>query len=342
MKRFKVSILFIAILSAFALVLTGCGGGGGGGGSSSDSGLNYVGKTTAAEISIANTSSSLASVSSFVPACSATGVAAKAVAKRGQRQQVVFTALRKLIILPATKQLGKTLTGTPPADILGSCGGKITYNNYSHSSGSTTATLSFINYCSKDATTGETTTINGNIPFVNNGTPSDSGPITTSLTASSPLLTQTTKSASGETQEASSLAFSNFLYTPGIPGQSPTDAKPDTYTLTSLVMRNDLNSKNIKVENLTGTMSTTASGGTKDTLVARLYSGDQGYVDVSNPSDNPIIADSNGNLVSGSFILTGANNGTVTLTVVPGAAPAFTVAVNGTLMDGVTLSCSNL
>lgn len=31
MKRFKVSILFIAILSAFAIVLTGCGGGGGGG-----------------------------------------------------------------------------------------------------------------------------------------------------------------------------------------------------------------------------------------------------------------------------------------------------------------------
>lgn len=345
MKLFKVSVLFMAILSTFGIILTGCGGGGGGGGgSSSDSGLNYVGKTTAAEISIENTSSVLASFSDSVPVCSSTGVTAKAVAKKDQRQQVVIMALRKLIILPAikaTKQLGKQaqLTGTPPADMLGDCGGKITFKNYSHSNGDTTATLSFVNYCSEDATTGEITTINGDIPFVDDGTPSDSGPITTSLKASSPLLTQTTKSASGETLSASSLAFSNFLYTPGNPGEEPTDAKPDKYELTSLVAKNDLNSKNIRVENLVLTQSNTASGGDKVTLVARIYSGGHGYVNVST-SGNPIITDPDGNLVSGALILTGADNKTVTLTVVPGAAPAFKVAVNGTLMEGVTLSCN--
>jgi hypothetical protein len=167
---------------------------------------------TKATIDSAGVTTAIADFEGIVGICqdSATG------AMRAGRKLTAAAVLHEGIklttgALPPMTKTRLALTGTPPPDELGSCGGRMGYRNYSHVNGVTTATLAFDNYCMTDTDTGEQQRINGKIAFVNTATPTAGGPITTQLVAdTSEPLTFVVQDAGGATVSSQTLSFSGF------------------------------------------------------------------------------------------------------------------------------------
>lgn len=226
------------------------------------------------------------------------------------------------------------LTSTKPADQFGECGGRITYPTYSHSSGTTTGTYAYENYCSIDSSTGERITNNGVITFKDTGTPSASGPITSKIEASSASgITSVTKNSSGTTLSSHKVSFENLVYTPGVPGGSPTSSKPDQVTLDEVSSTNQLTGKTYRQTDLKSTSFDTSSGGQQATLTGRSYRSNGEYFDISTSS--PLTMNSAGDYTGGQFTFTGANNTKAVLTLVPGSTLQGTMTVNGQPLTSV-------
>jgi len=232
----------------------------------------------------------------------------------------------------------KAYTSTRPADKLGSCGGRISYPEYSHSSGITTATRVFDNYCTQDSDTGERTYYNGTMAFVNTATPTASGPITTQLVANSPTgITTTTTNAAGTATKSQTASFTNYVFRPGVPGGDPTPTSPDEIRADEISVKNELTGKTYRQTGYVVSMFDTPDGGEQATISGRGYRSNGQYFDISTTS--PIKTNSSGDYQSGVLSFLGANGSTAVATVVPGENLQTTMTIDGQPVTSVP-ACS--
>lgn len=285
----------------------------------------------ATEITIAGVTTGIGEISTVLPICRPAGSQApsSAVAPPADASVWLTKALEYHRI--AAGEAGfqpQRLTSQKPADKLGDCGGRLTYPVYNHSNGTTTGTYAFENYCTIDDETGERTTLNGSMSFTNAGTPTNSGPITNKIEASSPAgITEITRSASGQTLSSKRISFEDYVYTPGIPGSEPTSSKPDKLTAKSVTVSNQVTGKSYVHTDYTMSYFVTSSGGEQMTVTGRGYRSNGEYYDVK--TTTPVTADSDGDFTGGKISFTGANGSEAVLTVVPGSTLQGTMTVNG-------------
>ncbi|MBP8307459.1 MAG: hypothetical protein KAY46_09360 [Burkholderiaceae bacterium] len=322
--------------ASVCLLLAACGGGGG---DSSDNNVTPppVANQPAA-IDVASVTKAIPDISTVIPVCRKTTGSAADVAPKSTRDAANSLWLVRLLAAreltggrsgPALKALGSA----KPADVLGDCGGRRGYPSYSHLNGVTTATLTFDNYCSTDSSTGNRQVINGSIAFVNTGTPTPSGPVTTRIEANSPAgVTLQTRDSTGKVLTSQSASFSNFLSVIGVPGGIPTAASPDTYQFAEIQYtsqaRNTYRETNYKL-----TRYETANGGESMSLSGRGYRSDGSYFDLS--TTVPVTSDSSGKTTAGELTMSGANGAKAVMTMVPGSTLQATMTVNGTAVTAV-------
>jgi hypothetical protein len=317
----------VTVAASTVMVVASCGGGGG------DSG-GVVTPPPATGLAVIDTAGVTKAVTDFGSAISVCQDGATGSVQSGRAVGVAASIQRGMAalqgrMLGATTKRALALTGTPPADQLGSCGGRYGYRNYSHVNGTTTATLAFENYCQSGAKAGETQTTNGSIAFVNAGTPSASGPITTQLDANSNgPVTTVLKNAAGATVSADTLSFSGFRMVVGVPGGTPTAASPDVMSMSEMSLRNDVTGKTYRQTGYRVTGYEDAAGNSSWTLAGRGHRSDGSYFDIATPQ--PVVQNADGDTVGGQMSFTGANGSTAVATVVPGTTLQVKLTVNGT------------
>jgi len=325
----KIGALGALAMAAAALVVS-CGGGGGGGGDAP--------AATATVIDTASVTKGIAAVSALIPICSSPSAAQLAPIQSNQASSKTVWLAKKFALSQSPQRRILALSSTKPADTLGSCGGRMTYPDYSHANGVTTATFAFDNYCTVDTNTSERLVLNGSIALVDTGTPSASGPIRSKLEASSPAgVTLTIQDATGRPLDAVLISFSNFLYTVGVPGGVPTSASPDRVTLGELRATTQATaqtpSKTYRATGFSAETFTTASGGQQLSASARGYRSNGEYYDVA--TSVPLVLDATGTPTAGAVTFTGANGSTAVATLVPGSVLQATLTVNGTPLAGM-------
>lgn len=322
----KMMIRFSGVLVlAGAATVAGCGGGGSG----------PSGKE--ATIDMTSVGTAINQVSTVIPICqvgaggAAPGVSANVADPTPWLQRLM--ALRRhqaTLGVFAVQALGPTR----PADEFGECGGRMTYPDYSHASGVTTGTLAFESYCTLNENTGERNILTGRISFVNTGTPSASGPITSRIDASSPNgITVVTQTATGGQLSTQNFRFTDYVYRPGVPGGSPTASSPDRLTLAEGSVTDVTGGKSYRQTGYALTMFGTPGGGEQVTVTGRGYRSDGSYFQVATGS--PLTSDANGNILGGALTFTGAGNSTATVTLVPGNTFQATMRVNGVPVTNV-------
>jgi hypothetical protein len=221
-----------------------------------------------------------------------------------------------------------SLTGAQPPDQFGTCGGRMTYSDYSHSNGVTTGTLSFEDYCNLNDDTGLRETMDGDVTFVNTGTPTAFGPVTNKIEADSPNgIMVSTRTAAGAQESSQTFAFTDYLFTAGEPGEVPTASDPNRLQAAQLRITDHTTGKVYTESNLLITVFENASGNEQLTLTGRGRRSNGDYYDITTPT--PFITDEFGNTVSGEFRFAGASGSVATMTLVPGSVLQATMAVNG-------------
>ena len=293
----------------------------------------------ATTLDVAGVTTGINEVATVIPICRKAG-SLTASADRDPAIEVDSWAASFLeIVKDQTLRVGlnvSKLTSTKPADQFGDCGGRITYPTYSHTSGTTTGTYAFENYCSIDSDTGERTTSNGSITFKDTGTPSASGPITSKVEASSQSgVTTVTRSSSGAQLSSHKISFTNMVYTPGVPGGSPTASKPDQISFDEVTNFDAVTGKTYRQTNLKSTSYDTSAGGQQASVSGRGYRSNGEYFDIT--TTTPMALNSAGDYTGGQFTFKGANNSVAVLTLVPGSTLQGTMTVNGTPLTSVPL-----
>lgn len=326
--------------AGLCLLLTACGGGGGGSGDAS--GTSGGGTATApavagpAAIDTAAMTKAIPEISLAIPVCRpATAEGGPALRSTARAESVWLARLAGLREMTAGRSLPsrKALGPTKPADVLGDCGGRRGYTAYSHSGGVTTGTLAFDNYCTSDSGTGQRQVVSGSIDFVNTGTPSASGPITSKVEAGSPAgLTLRRQDATGRALDSQSATFTNFVYTVGVPGGSPTAARPDVMRVGEVRYTSAAGQTYRQTEYVNTTWET-AGGGEQMTLSGRGYRSNGDYYDLSTPT--PVTSDASGKTTAGEIAIAGANGSRAVMTMVPGSRLQATMTVNGSPVTSV-------
>ena len=327
--------------AGLCVLLAACGGGGGGadtsaGGNGGGGGTTPPVTSGQATIDSAGIAKAIPDLSLVMPICrQAAADADPAVKSSTGAEPAWITRLMSLREMNAGRSLPmvKALGSTKPADVLGDCGGRRGYTSYSHSAGVTTGTLTFDSYCTTDSSTGQRQVVNGDISFVNTGTPSASGPITSKVEANSPGgVTMRTQDSTGRVLSSQSIGFTNFLYTVGVPGGSPTAAAPDVMRVDELRFTNT-SGQTYRETNFVQTSWETAGGGEQMTLSGRGYRSSGDYFDVS--TTTPVTSDASGRTTAGEIRIAGANNSTAVMKMVPGTRMQATMTVNGTPVTAV-------
>jgi hypothetical protein len=309
-----------AIALAAAIVAASCGGGDGA----------APAAATAATIDSAGISGALGDISAFMPICNPAAASARPgpLAVRSFNPVARIQLARERRIIDPGRQRALALTSAKPADVLGSCGGRFGYTDYSHVSGVTSGTLVFTDYCTSDTASGEQTTVNGSISFVDTATPTASGPIDTKIEASSPAgVTAVVRDAGGAVVSSQTVALTGFVYTFGNPGGEPTSASPDRMEAAELKITNNATGKTYRQTGWTITDFTTPSGGEQMSMTGRGYRSSGAYYDIS--TTTPVVFDGAGNTVSGTLAFSGDAGSNAVVTLVPGAILQATMTVNG-------------
>jgi len=292
---------------------------------------------SATTIDLSGATTGIAQLSPLIPVCNATaGAAMQLIGDQFKRRPSLTERVNRLRLekklLPAAPALA--LTGTKPADQLGDCGGRITYPVYSHLNGVTTGTYAFENYCSLDDDTGDRSTANGQVTFVWTATTTSSGPITNKVEASSSAgVTFVTQTSTGSTISSQKYLFTNYLYTAGVPGGTPTSSNPDRLQLDELKVTDQITNKTYRQTNYVMTTYETTSGGDVVSITGRGYRSNGEFFEIL--TDSPLTTDFEGNTISGAFRFTGANGTNAVMTLVPGSILQATMTVNGTVVTGL-------
>ncbi len=290
-----------------------------------------------ATIDEAGVSTGIVEVSAFVEICRpASGQMSAASATSDPSPPKL---LARLLELHRARPVRSAFAPLPPArqappDELGDCGGRATYPSYNHSSGTTTATLEYQNYCSEDPITGNRTTLNGRLSFVETGTPGDFGPIISKFEAESPNgITETTRSASGQTLSSKLVKFEGVEQTMGVPGGLPTAGNPDRFSVTEFSAANQQTGKTYRQTDFSMTQFNTGSGGEQATISGRGYRSNGDFYTYSTSS--PLTSDSDGDYTGGAITFSGEGSSTAVLNIVPGTGLQGTLTVNGTPVTDV-------
>jgi hypothetical protein len=217
---------------------------------------------------------------------------------------------------------------TVPADKLGDCGGRMSHPVYSHVNGVTTATNQFDNYCQTDTDTGGKQIIHGSVSYVKTGTPSANGPVTTRMVSNSPAgVSFVTKNSSGATVTSQTISFSNYVYTPGVPGGDATSANPDRVQIDEFTIGDALTGKSYRQTGYVMSTYETSDGGSQTTVSGRGYRSNGTYFDLS--STTPMTTNKSGDFTGGVFTFAGAGSSTAVATLVPGSTLQATMTVGG-------------
>ncbi len=228
---------------------------------------------------------------------------------------------------------------TAPADRLGDCGGRLSHPVWSHVNGVTTATNQFDNYCQTDSDTGEKQIINGSVSYVKTGTPTANGPVTSRMVSNSPAgLSFITKTPAGSTRTSQTFSFSNYVYTPGVPGGDATVTNPDRVQIDEFTINDALNGKVYRQTGYSMTTYELAGGGSQTSISGRGYRSNGSYYDMS--STTAMTTDKSGNVTGGVFTFSGAGGATAVATLVPGESLQATMTVGGVPLTGVP-ACHN-
>lgn len=219
--------------------------------------------------------------------------------------------------------------------IEGDCGGTVEISR-NHDSGTTTFSVSFNDFCTEDSesSSGQTKS-DGSLTLKEIGTPTDSGPSISRVTATVPSLKVV---SDGETTTLSLDELSYVYGTPGVTPGTPTKANPDQITIDGVTI--DYVSRD-KRHSLNNFSANTWEDGTD--MVVQIDKGrydttSSGYVDISTGS--PLVFDiDEGVLTDGSLNLSGAD-GNVTITPSPNGVDIFEVAVDGQSLD-TTVDCTS-
>lgn len=322
----KIGTLGAIAMAAAAALVASCGGDGG----------DDTPAGTATTIDTTSVNKGIAAVSALIPVCSSP-TAAKLLAVKGGPTAGKIVWLANAFVLGQIPARRLQASGsTPPADRLGICGGRMTYptSSYSHANGVTTAVLTFDNYCTVNSSTNERALVNGNIAFVDTGTPSASGPIRSKIEANSPAgVTVATQDATGKQLDSDVITFNNFLYTAGVPGALPTASNPDQFSFGELKVTNTISGRVYRETNYTMAVFSTADGGRQFTGSGRGYRTGGDYFDVS--TSTPVVIDSANRPVGGAMTFTGANGSVAVATLLPGSLFQATMTVNGTPLAGL-------
>lgn len=314
-----------------AVLAASCGGGGGG---NEETG-------TPTTITTSSAHDAAVDASAFIPMCSSGATLASAGRDSPQLVKTALALLRqrheaRVLVAPVTGgKRALALTSTKPADVLGSCGGRYTYDNYSHVNGVTTATVVFSDYCTTDSGTGNQEVVNGSMSFTNTATPTDTGPISTKFESStgSSGITALVRTSGGSTVSSETVKFSDLLYKVGVPGGSPTATNPDTMSVGDIRVTDNVAGKTRRQSGFKMTAFDTPSGGSQGTIEARTYRSNGEYFDVT--TSTPIVTDSTGRYTAGALTFTGSGGSTAVATLVPGDTLQATLTINGTADTGL-------
>ena len=356
MNILKPLLLLVIIPSSFALMAAGCGGGGGGGdgddgGDSSGKVIEYTGKTTPAVITEESANEIVENLSLFIPGCA--GSLQNSSEALVRLPLALVKGVKSAIIRPPSmKTLSRMvfarITSASVVDysVSGVCGGTMEVSG-SHDNATTIGEVIFNNFCTSDLSSDDTT-IGGSIAFTDEGQDGVSGPVREELIASSDQLSV----ASGT--DAASVAFSDFAYDVGVPGQPPRLLTPDIVSLGSLLLRDNNTGRVSKLEDLHVELyedcydpCIIGGMGPYDHVYVRVNSGrvydpNAGYVNLATPPSQPLIMNSeDGALVSGGLELTGADGKKATLSTDAQGA-VLSVTVGNKTVPGVVMDCSDV
>ena len=326
----------ILILAFFPLFFTGCGGGG------SDDDDNNGTATQAAVIDEASVTEEMEFMEESIPGCRM--VEATEIAAGIMGSPLPPDSSGALVGLFATLTAARNRTldyltaiSIAPMEIEGSCGGTMTISS-SHSNGTTTFTLVFTDFCSSDDTANPPVemTINGKLIAKQIGTPSGAGPIISQYTAETDG--KLTVEVGAETV---SLTLENFIYTLGSPGVTPgapTLTNPDQVAMDQLTINFETQKRVMTLTDLRAASYEEGDNKVAELSSGRFSLGDKGYVDVK--TSQPLVMDSNGDMVSGAVDFAGANGNVVTV-IIGEETGKFTLEINGEPMD-MCMDCSGL
>jgi hypothetical protein len=321
-KRFYLlsgcTMLFFA---AAIFGLFACGGSSGGGSGGSGGGK--------AELSEARVVESLTIIEDTVPGCQVTNTSMAA---------APVALMKSALDNDSALSNIRNMSAFQLDEIAGDCGGTLSIDS-EHKSGNTTYLVVFNNFCfyDEEAVTPQEVIINGKLKGVEEGTPSDSGPIISGMRANTEgkLTIQT-----GD--ETISISLDDLRVKHGNPStwepDPPTAANPDRLTIkqVSIDMKNQGLShtlKNIEAE-------IHESG---DNQIMEIFSGTyntgKDYVDVY--TTTPLVIDEGGNMTGGTIAVEGDGD-IVTISRAPGTpAGVLELRRNGVKINK-NLDCSEI
>ena len=332
LRQFRLAARFIPLALLTLALLVGCGGGSGSGGSGTSSSQTYTGLTTSASVTLANADelatnsySNGNSVTSIGDVLSAPGqpgavhdAGPNSVTITDWAQAQIRSALAREPHHLDARNLHSSNRSNPAKEtrstsgsLTGDCGGSAAYAITADSvTRNFSGSFTFSGYCN------EAVTITGSFSFSGTLDVDDSF-ATTSLALSELTLVTSDRSLT-------------------VDGTVTTTASGATVTITSnLVLRDNTTSTSYKTENLVVTL-VAATSSASVTLAGRVYHPSEGYVTLSTPV--PLVVETGDQYPSsGTFVATGANNGTVTVTALTNTTYQLEIDVNG---DGTPESSS--
>lgn len=325
----KAPLKFVA-LAAGAAVATAlfatCGGGG----------TDTSGEE--ATIDVASVETAIDELATFIPVCNP-GSSLRAPTPPKPAPEVTAVIIR---LLKLGQAAGLRVGGNPgsfldpdePADELGDCGGRITFPAYSHSSGTTTATLEFDNFCTLNEDTGERNITDGTVSLVDHGTPGTFGPVTTSLEADSPSgLAIDARTTGNVLLSSQKVSFTDFLLDVGVPGGLASAANPDVITFDELTLTNLLTGKSYLQTDWNMSQHYTGTGNQVTSLTGRGHRSNGDFYEIRTVT--PQTTTPSGDVLGGQFTFTGAAGSQAIMTLVPGPTLQATMTVNGTPITNV-------
>ncbi|MEI8354853.1 MAG: hypothetical protein WCG31_01945 [Deltaproteobacteria bacterium] len=337
MKQKLFRMTTVASVCLAGALLSACGGDS----SSTGSGL-YSGKTTQAAVSDVSVIALLAGITDILPSCNSTVGDLTSTASAVKTVRQVLSAITQKTVGKSVASPDKSIIPpSPPSPQTGTCGGTLTFPTYSHSSGTTTISIKWDNYCITN-TRGNQVTYNGTLNAVDAGTPGAFGPVTTKLSANIPRLSivEKTPPVPGPVVVVSNktIALSGFVYVP-TPGEIATTSPlylPGTTTITSFEAKDYKGDKQYKLGNMNIVTTMLIGGDIQITMTGRVYEGSTGYTVMTTVT--PLLMDDSQNFISGEMLFTGSASTYATCTALNEPGQDFTVSVNGTPLSG-QMSC---
>jgi len=288
-----------------------------------------------AEVSAESVSTAMTAITDTVTSCSTEDAAVSATAVASQTSSVVSG------VIAASRAVSDDSSSvTAMADIVGSCDsapGLVSVSS-EHASGTTVYTLEFNDYCI--AGTEGDTIYDGSVESSENGEPSDSGPVVSSLDVTAKSLMVMPSGASGDQLSVSFESHTEYgteYISFWGPSTVPDSDNPDVSTISSVVIENTTDGSVHKIDDLDIVRTGSISSASVQITGGSYTNPDGERVDIATPDGEAITINGvTGTFVDGNIELTGAGD----TGVVIGASSdrTVTITVNGTSAD--SLNCS--